>query len=39
MIDVLCDDEVRSFYEKLGFQAAGGAMVRRYDQQSGKPTR
>lgn len=39
MIDVLCDDEVLSFYEKLGFQAAGGAMVRRYDQQSGKPTR
>lgn len=39
MIDVLCDDQVLSFYEKLGFQAAGGAMVRRYDQQSGKPTR
>ena len=39
MIDVLCDADVLFFYEKLGFRAAGGAMIRRYDHQSGKPTR
>ena len=39
MIDVLCDDDVLSFYQKLGFKAAGGAMIRRYENQSGKPTR
>lgn len=39
MIDVLCDDDVLSFYEKLGFQIAGGAMIRRYGHQSGKPAR
>ena len=39
MIDVLCDDDVLCFYEKLGFQAAGGAMIRRYQFQSGKPAR
>ena len=38
MIDVLCDDDVLVFYERLGFQAARGAMVRRYGHQSGKPT-
>ena len=39
MIDVLCDEDVLSFYEKLGFQAAGGAMIRRYQHQSGRPAR
>ena len=38
MIDVLCDDDVLAFYERLGFQAARGAMIRRYGHQSGKPT-
>lgn len=37
MIDVLCDDAVLSFYGKLGFKAASGAMIRRYQHQSGKP--
>jgi hypothetical protein len=39
MIDVLCDDAVLAFYEKLGFQSAGGAMIRRYQHQSGQPAR
>lgn len=39
MIDLLCDDHVLPFYEKLGFNAAGGAMIRRYQHQSGKPAR
>ena len=39
MIDVLCDDDVLGFYEKLGFKAASGAMIRRYENQSGKPNR
>ncbi len=39
MIDTLCDDDVLPFYEKLGFQPAGGAMIRRYQYQSGKLTR
>ena len=34
MIDVLCDEDVLSFYEQLGFEAAGGAMIRRYQHQS-----
>lgn len=38
MIDVLCDD-VLFFYEKLGFQAARGAMIRYYEHQSGIPAR
>lgn len=37
MIDVLCDDDVLPFYEKLGFKAAGGAMIRQYQHQSGIP--
>ena len=39
MIDVLCDDDVLAFYEKLGFQAARGALIRRYQHQSGKTIR
>ena len=38
MVDVLCDDDVLPFYQKLGFQTARGAMIRRYGHQSGKPT-
>ena len=37
MTDVLCDDDVLAFYEKLGFQVMSGAMIRRYRHQSGKP--
>lgn len=31
MIDVMCDDDVRPFYERLGFVGAGGAITRNYD--------
>jgi predicted N-acetyltransferase YhbS len=31
MIDVMCDADVRPFYERLGFTAAGGAVMRNYD--------
>lgn len=30
MIDVMCDSEVLAFYERLGFRAARGALVRNY---------
>ncbi len=39
MIDVLCDDNLLSFYEKLGFKAMSGAMIRQYQHQSGKSVR
>jgi len=35
MVDILCDDDVRPFYQKLGFAPAGGVMIRNYDWQSG----
>jgi GNAT superfamily N-acetyltransferase len=31
MVDVLCDADVRPFYERLGFVAASGAVMRNYD--------
>lgn len=31
MIDVMCDDEVFAFYEPLGFQRAGGGIIRHHD--------
>jgi predicted N-acetyltransferase YhbS len=31
MIDVMCDADVLPFYERLGFVAAGGAMIRHYN--------
>jgi ribosomal protein S18 acetylase RimI-like enzyme len=34
-IDLLCDDNVLGFYERLGLARATGALVRRYDRQSG----
>jgi ribosomal protein S18 acetylase RimI-like enzyme len=36
-IDLLCDDDVLPFYERLGLSKATGALVRRYDHQSGSP--
>jgi len=30
MVDILCDDDVKPFYEKLGFIPAGGVMIRNY---------
>jgi predicted N-acetyltransferase YhbS len=31
MVDVMCDADVRPFYERLGFVAASGAVMRNYD--------
>ncbi len=35
MIDLLCDEDVVSFYSRLGFQTAGGMCVRNYQNQAG----
>jgi ribosomal protein S18 acetylase RimI-like enzyme len=35
MVDVMCDDEVVPFYERLGLQRAGGLIRRNYSRQSG----
>jgi GNAT superfamily N-acetyltransferase len=31
MVDLMCDDDVRPFYERLGFVAGSGAVIRNYD--------
>jgi predicted N-acetyltransferase YhbS len=31
MVDVMCDPEIQPFYERLGFVAANGAVLRNYD--------
>ena len=36
MIDLLCDEELVSYYEKLGMCRAVGVMIRNYDNQSGE---
>lgn len=36
MIDLLCDENLRPFYEKLGMSKATGMMRRDYENQSGK---
>lgn len=35
MVDIVCDDKLRPYYEKLGMRAAIGMMIRNYDRQSG----
>jgi len=35
MIDLVCDPDVESFYEKIGFRKVGGMCVRNYDRQAG----
>lgn len=30
MVDVMCDDNVLAFYERLGFRPSGGAILRNY---------
>ncbi|HVM07493.1 MAG TPA: GNAT family N-acetyltransferase [Acidimicrobiales bacterium] len=30
MVDVMCDDDVFPFYERLGFARAGGGIIRNY---------
>lgn len=32
-IDLMCDDDVRPFYERLGMKPAGGMIIRNYDRQ------
>ncbi len=36
-IDVVCDDNVRPFYEQLGLRACGAMVRRNYENQSGAP--
>ena len=36
MIDLLCDEELVSYYEKLGMRRAVGVMIRNSDNQSGE---
>ncbi len=36
MVDVMCDDDVFSFYEQFGFVRASGAVLRRYDWRASK---
>ena len=36
MIDLLCDEDLQSFYERLGFTRAQGMVVRNYENQSGR---
>jgi ribosomal protein S18 acetylase RimI-like enzyme len=35
MIDLLCDEELQPFYERVGMQPAFGMVVRNYERQSG----
>jgi ribosomal protein S18 acetylase RimI-like enzyme len=35
MVDLLCDEEVQPFYERLGMRRALGMAARNYDRQSG----
>ena len=35
MIDLVCDDKLRPYYEKLGMRTAFAMMIRNYDRQSG----
>ncbi len=34
-VDLLCDDDVVPFYDRLGFRPASGMLVRHYENQSG----
>jgi ribosomal protein S18 acetylase RimI-like enzyme len=36
MIDLVCDEGLRSFYERLGMRKAFGMMQRNFDRQNGK---
>jgi ribosomal protein S18 acetylase RimI-like enzyme len=35
MVDLLCDEELQSFYAKLGMKRAQGMFLRNYDRQAG----
>ena len=34
MIDLICDQQVQRFYERLGFEKAPGMIVRNFEQQA-----
>lgn len=36
MVDLLCDEELQPYYERLGMLKAHGMMVRNYKFQSGR---
>lgn len=36
-IDLMCDDDLRPFYERMGMKPAGGMIIRNYDRQSAEP--
>ncbi|MEO6694391.1 MAG: GNAT family N-acetyltransferase [Ignavibacteria bacterium] len=36
MIDILCDEDVQGFYEKLGMKKSTGMIIRNYKKQSGE---
>ncbi|TNE97648.1 MAG: GNAT family N-acetyltransferase [Deltaproteobacteria bacterium] len=36
MVDLLCDEDLIPFYEKLGMMRATGALLRNYDRQNGE---
>ena len=36
-IDLLCDPDLQPYYQRLGFQAATGMLIRNYHNQSGLP--
>ena len=36
MVDLLCDEHLQPFYEKIGMQRATGMMLRRYEHQRGR---
>ncbi len=36
MIDLLCDENLQPFYDKIGMSKATGMMIRNYENQSGK---
>jgi len=34
-VDLICDEDLRGYYEKWGFKPARGMIIRKYDRQSG----
>ena len=36
MVDLLCDDDLQAFYERVGMRRSQGMMVRNYARQSGE---
>lgn len=35
MVDLMCDDDLRPFYERFGMKPAGGMVIRNFKRQSG----